>query len=176
MGIGRIHRLDGVCVPDLTIADPAIPVPLSAFLTNDVVCKHDVWQFGGNNAAQPTLLIPICGFLTAIPDDFDSAPAIEGILTATITSGNFRIGFRYRITTTTGSLDNAAWQESDEVTVAAPAAAGDRCTFSISPSTPANFIPGRSMQFEIFRDGADASDDVAGSLFLLGADLTYTTI
>ena len=71
------------------------------------------------------------------------------------------------------SLDQAGTQESVNANDTAPSAIHERMEITI-PLTDANFAPGDEVEFELFRDGADAGDLMAGPAILLDALFEWT--
>lgn len=147
--------------------------PYTILATNDVWGLM-VWRFGSSNAAQPTTRIGLRGQFT-VPQNYAGTASFIPIWTATVTSGNVVWDFDYR--TVSGddavSLDQSGTEESITVTDAAPSAANRRLTPSLSP-TSANFTAGETVEFELFRDGADGNDTMAASAILFELIFQYS--
>lgn len=146
--------------------------PYSVLATNDVWGLM-IWRFGASNAAQPTTRIGLRGQFT-VPQNYVGTASFKPIWTATLTSGNVAWDLDYRTVggDDTTSLDQAGTEESITVTDTAPGAAHRRLTPSLSP-TSANFAAGETIEFEFFRDGADAADTLAGSAILVDLLFQY---
>lgn len=146
-----------------------------------ILATNDVWQFlivrfGLSNAAQPTTRIGLHGQFT-VPQNYVGNAAFRPIWTSTITSGNVVWDLDYR--TVNGddaeSFDQASNEQSITVTDVAPTAAHRRLTPTLTP-TAANFSAGETVEFTLFRDGADGSDTMAGSSILIDLLFQYTDI
>ena len=152
--------------------DPVFPASLSQFGSNDV-WDHDVLVFGGNNAAQPTVRTGISGRIQ-VPDDYVGTAQIVFIWTATLTAGDVVWDFDYRTVAgnDANSLDQAGTEEAVTVTDTAPGASLRRMEVAVN-LTSANLAAGETLQFNLYRDGADAADTMAGSALLVDALLRY---
>lgn len=146
--------------------------PYSILATNDV-WDHLVWRFGSDNTAQPTTRHGIYG-LFEVPQDYVDTANIVIVWTATLTSGNVVWDFDYRAVggNDTESLDQSGTQESVSGTDAAPSAAHERLEVTIA-LTDGNLAAGDTVEFYLPRDGADASDTMAGSALLFEAFFEY---
>lgn len=136
--------------------------PYENLATNDV-WKMLVWRFSenGDNATQPTTRIGLRGQFT-VPQNYVGTAAVIPVWTATGTSGNCVWDLDYRAIggNDTESMDQTGTQGSVSVTDAAPSAAHERLTPSLSP-TSTHFAAGDTVEFELFRDGTDAADTMA---------------
>ncbi len=136
-----------------------------------ILATNDVWgyliaRFGASNAAAPTTRIGLRGSFD-VPQNYVGTAKIIIHWTSTLTSGDVAWDIDYRAIggDDTESLDQAGTQESATVTDTAPSAANERQTATIT-LTSANLAAGDTVQFELFRDGADAADTLAGSAML----------
>lgn len=151
--------------------------PYSILATNDV-WPFLIFRFGLSNAAAPTTRIGLYGS-TPIPDNYTAAsataPIITPVWTATLTSGDVVWDFDYRAVggNDTESLDQAGTQEAVTLTDTAPGAANRRLTPTVALTT-ANLLAGDTLEWGLFRDGADAADTMAGSAILVDLLLTYS--
>lgn len=147
--------------------------PYSILATNDVWGLL-IYRFGLSNAAQPTTRIGLRGQFT-VPQNYSSAAVVIPVWTTTLTSGDVVWDLDYRAVggDDAESLDQAGTQESVTVTDTAPSAAHERLTPSLNP-TDGNFAPGDTVLFELFRDGADAADTMAGSAILFDLIFQYS--
>lgn len=136
--------------------------PYDVLATNDQ-WRHAILRMGANNAAQPTLKAGVYGAFT-VPKNFVGTAKIIIVWTATLTSGNVVFDFDYRTVggDDTTSLDQAGTEEAVTGTDAAPTAANRRLELSID-LTSANFAADDLVEFYFARDGANASDTMAGS-------------
>jgi hypothetical protein len=144
-----------------------------------VLATNDVWgllvyRFGSSNAAQPTTRIGLRGQFT-VPQNYVGTAKIIPVWTATVTSGNVAWDCDYRTVggDDTTSLDQTGNEESITVTDAAPGAAHRRLIPQLSP-TSANFAAGETVEFELFRDGADAADTMAASAIVFDLLFQYS--
>ncbi|KKL73892.1 hypothetical protein LCGC14_2070340 [marine sediment metagenome] len=141
--------------------------PYSILATNDV-WQHNIFRFDqdGNNNAQISTRVGVYGIFT-VPQNYVGSPIIIPVWTATVITGNCVWDFDYRAIggNDTESLDQATAQESVTVTDAAPSAAHERLTPSLSP-TAGNFAAGNTVEFLLVVDGTDASDTLAGARLL----------
>lgn len=149
----------------------------SRLATNDV-WPYGVFNFGGtiaNNTA-PTTRIGLYGNCQ-IPNNLNVAGTVTiiPVWTASVITNDVVWDFDYRVVggNDTTSLDQSGVEESDTVTDTAPGAAWRRLTPSITPTT-ANFTPGATLQWGLFRDGTDAADTMAGTAVLVDLILQYT--
>lgn len=152
--------------------DPAFTQPYSILATNDV-WKHNVWIFGSNNAAQPSVRILIYRTFE-VPSDYVGNPIWVINWTATLTSGNvvWDLDSRTVAGNDTASLDQASTEAALTVTDAAPTAANRRLEATIT-ATAAHFTAGETVEFAFGRDGADAADTMAGSGILFDLGFRY---
>lgn len=146
--------------------------PYSNLATNDV-WGGLIWRFGLSNAAQPTTRIGLYGFFV-VPQNYVGTAAIIPVWTATGTSGNCVWDLDYRAVggNDSESMDQSGTQESVSVTDAAPSAAHERLTPSMSP-TSGNFAAGDMVEWKLFRDGTDGSDTMALSAILFDLLFQY---
>lgn len=148
--------------------------PYSELATNDV-WGGLIFRFGASNSAQPTTRIGLTGRFI-VPADYVSGATFVVHWTSTAVTGNVVWDLDYR--TVSGddatSMDQTGAEESITVTDAAPTAAHRRLTATLSP-TAANFAPGETVEFTIFRDGTDAADTLAASAVLFDAYFQYST-
>jgi hypothetical protein len=149
--------------------------PFTVLATNDV-WGFLIWRFGDSNAAQPTTRIGLRGVFV-VPENYVGTAKIVLIWTATITAGNVVWDFDYRTVAgdDVSSLDQAGTEQSITVTDAAPTAALRQLVVELTP-TAANFAAGETVEFELFRDGADAADTMAGSAILVDAFFQYSDV
>lgn len=162
LGIGTVPDTSGNCWQE----------PYTILATNDVWGML-IYRFGSSNAAEPTTRIGLRGRFT-VPKNYVGSAALVVAWTATITSGNVVWDFDYRAVggDDTESLDQSGNQESVSVTDAAPTAAHRRLEVTIN-LTAGNFAADDTVEFEFFRDGADANDTMAGSGILVDLYFQY---
>jgi hypothetical protein len=136
-----------------------------------VLASNDVWgrlicRFGSSNSEQPTVRMGLRGGFV-VPQDYVDTANIVIVWTATLTAGNVVWDFDYRAVggNDAESLDQAGTQESVSVTDAAPGTAYYRLAVTVAV-TDGNFAAGDEVEFELFRDGTDGSDTMAGSAIL----------
>ncbi len=148
--------------------------PFAVLATNDV-WSGMVYRFGSSNAAAPTTRIGLTGFFR-VPDDYVGTCKIIPKWTATLTSGDVAWDLDYRTVSgnDTTSLDQSGTEESVTVTDTAPGAALRQLLPELSP-TSANFAAGETVEWTLFRDGADAADTMAGSAILIDLLFQYAT-
>lgn len=139
--------------------------PYSAKATNDL---FDMLVLTFNDAAAR---IGVAGMFR-VPDNYVGTPKLVIEWTSTATAGNVVWDFDYRGVATGESLDPATAQEQVTVTDAAPASAHNRETAEIA-LTGGNLAAGDLVEFELFRDGADASDTMAAAAILFNAYFQY---
>lgn len=170
MATHRINILGAGTVPDTS--GNCWQEPYTILATNDVWGML-IYRFGSSNAAEPTTRIGLRGRFT-VPKNYVGTAVLVIVWTATITSGNVVWDFDYRAVTgnDTESLDQSGNQESVTVTDAAPGAANRRLEVTIS-LTSANFAADDTVEFELFRDGVDAADTMAGSAILVDLLFQY---
>jgi|SRR3990170_855171 len=109
-----------------------------------------------------------------VPDDYIGVSAsIELIWGTTATTGDARLEFDYTAIADNESLDPSADQESVGATATVPGTARLRETTTLT-LTPGNFAAGDWVEGQIVRDGADAADTLAASLYLIGATFIGT--
>lgn len=143
-----------------------------------ILATNDVWgllvfRFGSSNAAEPTTRIGLRGQFN-VPKNYVGTASIIVVWTATVTTGNVVWDLDYRAVggNDSESLDQAGTQESVTVTDAAPGAANRRLEASLS-LTSANLAADDTVEFELFRDGADAADTMAASGILFDVLFQY---
>lgn len=144
--------------------------PYSIKATNDV-WKRLVCVF--NDTATR---IGLAGGFT-VPKNYAGGAKIIVVWTSTATSGNCRWEFDYRTVAgdDSASLDQAGTEESAGVTDAAPTAAHNRLEASIS-LTAGNLSGDEEVEFELFRDGADAADTMAAAALLFSLMFEYVDV
>lgn len=151
--------------------------PLSTLQTNEV-WPFLIFNFGGtiaNNAA-PTTRIGLYG-QCQIPQNLIASPVIIPVWTASITTGDVKWEFDYRVVdgNDTESLDQVGVEESVGATDTAPSAAWERLTPTMA-LTLANLHPGATLQWALFRDGTDAADTMAATAILVDLLLQYADV
>lgn len=177
MATRRISIYPGLLPDPADATDPPFWQPYTILATNDVWARP-ILRFGSNNAAQPTTRIEAHGAF-AVPQDYPASPTSANIIvvwTSTLTTGNVVWDVDYRAVggDDTESFDQTGTQETVTATDAAPSAANERMAVTID-LTHGNFVAGDDVQFLIARDGADASDTLAGSALLMGLYFEYDT-
>ena len=144
--------------------------PYSIKATNDV-WKRLVCVF--NDTATR---IGLAGGLT-VPKNYVGNAKIIVVWTSTATTGNCRWEFDYRTVggDDTTSLDQTGTEESVGVTDAAPGAAHRRLEAPMT-LTATNLSVDEEVEFELFRDGADAADTMAAAALVFAALFEYTDV
>jgi len=133
----------------------------------DIKATNDVWKF-------PVLIFNDTGTRIGahgtfrIPKSFVGSPKIYFVWTTTATSGNAVWDFDYRAIggDDAESLDQSGTQEALTVTDAAPGAALRRLQASVNLAA-ANLAIDDTVEFAVFRDGADAADTLSAALILV---------
>lgn len=148
--------------------------PYGVLATNEashgdrIICR-----FGANNAAEPTVKHGFYGGFV-VPKNYASTAVLVVVWTSTLTTGAVVWDFDYRTVggDDTTSLDQATAEESVTVTDTAPGAAHRRMSPTIS-MTDGNFTADDEVEFFFARDGASASDTLAGSALLFSLAFQY---
>lgn len=137
---------------------------------------NDVWQFLAFVFADTGTRDGLRGLLR-VPEDYVGTAQINLYWTAGVTTGNVVWDLDYRAVAPgdAESMDQAGTQESVTVTDASPTAAHNLLK-AVLTITDANLSPGDLVEFEIFRDGANASDDMAAAAILFHAELQYSDV
>jgi hypothetical protein len=112
------------------------------------------------------------GGVFQVPQNYVGTPKIGVAVAAVPTTGAWRFEFDYTSIADGESSDPSADQESVGATVTVPGTARLLDVQEIA-LTAGNFAAGDWVQFSIVRDGTDAADTLAASLFLLGAYFSY---
>lgn len=109
-----------------------------------------------------------------VPQNYVGSAAIVPVWSSIANTGNAVWDFEYRAVggDDAESLDQATPQESVSVTDAAPSVANERNTPQLS-LTSVNLSPGDTVEFELFRDGADANDTMAAAALLFDLLFQY---
>lgn len=174
MATHRVSILGASTVPDTS--GNCWQEPYTILATNDVWGLL-VFRFGSSNAAQPTTRIGLRGQFN-VPKNYVGTAKLIVVWTATVTTGDVVWDFDYDAISgnDTESLDQAAPpQEAVTGTDTAPGAANRRLELSIT-LTAGNFAADDTVEFELFRDGADAADTMAASAILFGAFFEYADV
>lgn len=138
--------------------------PYSRLATNDF-WKHLIIRIDedGTNSAQLTTRAGFY-FTFTVPQNYVGSPKIFIVWTATVTTGDavFDVDYRAVGGDDAESLDQATAQESLTVTDAAPSAAHERNTPSVS-LTAANLAAGDTVEMFVGCDGTDGADTLAAA-------------
>lgn len=112
-----------------------------------------------------------------VPKNYVGSGKIIVVWTSTATTGNCRWEFDYRTVggDDTTSLDQTTTEESAVVTDAAPTAAHRRLEAQIT-LTAANLAADEEVEFELFRDGADAADTMAAAAIVFAVLFEYADV
>lgn len=148
--------------------------PYSILATNDF-WKYLVLRFDENGNNNTQISTKVSGHATLlVPQNYVGTPKIYPVWTSTVITGNNVWDVDYRAVggDDAESLDQATAQESLTVTDAAPSAAHERNTPSVSP-TGSNLAAGDTVQLVVSVDGADAADTLAGARILHGVIFEY---
>lgn len=139
--------------------------------STNLVWKHGIWRFKDTSTR-----IGLYGSVD-IPPNYNPAGTTSLIVvpTSIATLGAMVWDLDYRAVGghDTESLDQSGNQESVSVTVAAPGGPWRRLEGSVA-LTAANIAPNDTLEFGLFRDGSDATDNLPGDVFLSRAFLQYT--
>lgn len=143
------------------------------FEPQDIKATNDVWRAGvavfNDTAARDGLR----GRFN-VPKNYVGTAKLIIVWTTTATSGDVEWDFDYRAVggNDVESLDQTGNQESVNSNDTAPSAAFERMEIAIT-LTAGNFAVDDTVQFEIFRDGADAGDTIAAAVLLFDAFFEY---
>ncbi len=112
-----------------------------------------------------------------MPENYVGSPVVRVRWTTTKTTGDVVWDFDYRAVggDDAESLDQAGTQEAVTVTDSAPSAAHERLNVTVA-LTAGNFAAGDTVEFLLARDGADASDTLAGVAMLHEAFFEYSDV
>jgi hypothetical protein len=110
-----------------------------------------------------------------VPQNYVGSANLVIVWTSTATSGDVEFDFDYRAVggNDTESLDQATAQESVNSNDTAPSATDERMEISIS-LTDGNFAAGDTVQYKLYRDGADAGDTLAAAVTVHEVFFEYT--
>jgi hypothetical protein len=149
--------------------------PYTVLATNDV-WGFLVWRFGAANDAAPTTRIGLRGMFR-VPTNYVDTAVILVEWTSTLTSNDVEWDFDYRAIggDDAESMDQSGTQESVNNNDTAPSAAHERLVCSLD-ITDANLAAGDLVEFELFRDGTDGGDTLAGSAIVFGAYFSYADV
>ncbi len=111
----------------------------------------------------------------AIPKNYVGAPKVIVVWTAAATSGDVEWDVDYRAVggDDAESLDQSGTQETVNQNDTAPSAAHERMEASLA-LTAGNFAVDDEVEFELFRDGADAGDTMAAAAIVFGVFFEYS--
>lgn len=107
-----------------------------------------------------------------VPQNYFGTPKIRVFVATTATSGDWRYEFDYTAIADGESTDPSSDQESVGSTVTVPGTARLLDVQDIA-LTAGNFAAGDLVQFSIVRDGADAADTLAATLYLIKAQFVF---
>lgn len=114
-----------------------------------------------------------------VPKNYVGSPNIIVEWTSTVTTNRVRWEFDYRAVggSDTESMDQAGTQQSVGVTTASgsPSAVNEKMTATMA-LTAANLAVDDQVEFELFRDGTDATDDKVGAAILFEALFEYADV
>ncbi len=166
------HQVDALGGPNPSGggAGAVFPEPYAIKATNDK-WNPLVWVFN-DTATKDGLHARF-----VVPQDYVGSPVFIPVWTATVTSGNVALELQYRAVggDDAESLDQSTAQETLTVTDAAPSAAHERNTPSMS-ATAANIAAGDLVELILFRDGTSGSDTMASALILFGLIFQYADV
>lgn len=170
MATRHVHDLQKGARPDTT--GECYEEPYGITDTNGVWSDMPVVRFGASAGAAPTVRHGFQGQIR-VPDDYDNGGDIELVWTSPITSGDVVWDAQCREVAgnDTTSLDQSGTQASVTATDTAPGATDRRMTTTLALGL--TLTPGATLEFGIYRDGADAADTMAGPAILLSASLVY---
>ena len=158
MATHRISILGANTIPDTT--GRAFFEPYSVKATNDIF-KHLVGVLNDPSASQ------VHGFYGQfpIPKNYVGTASVIVVWTSTATTGNFNSRFQYRAVggDDSESLDQATFQETIEVTDAAPSAAHERMEASFAV-TAGNFAADDTVTFLYERFDESGVDTLAAAV------------
>jgi hypothetical protein len=111
----------------------------------------------------------------AVPRDFVGSPKIIVVWTSTATTGDVEWDFDYRAVggDDVESLDQSGVSESVNVNDTAPSAGHERMEAVLS-LTASNLSADDSVEFALFRDGADAGDTMAAAAIVENVLFEYS--
>lgn len=143
--------------------------PYTVAATNDLFA-HPIIRFADPAASQAHGIYGVF----EVPQNYVGTAAIVLRWTSTATSGNCRWEFSYRAISgdDAESLDQASFQETVAVTDAAPSAAHERNTPSMS-LTSANLAAGDTVEFFLKRTDDSGVDTMAADALLHDAMFSY---
>jgi hypothetical protein len=141
-----------------------------------VKATNDVWGGLVTIFNDTATRLGLRGFVS-VPKNYNSGGTTKIVVvwTSTATSGNVVWDADYRAVTgdDSESLDQTSNQESVTVTDAAPGAANRRLE-ALMTLTAGNLAAGDTLEWELFRDGANGSDTMAAAAILFDVLLEYT--
>lgn len=110
-----------------------------------------------------------------VPKNYVGSANLIIVWTTTATSGDVEWDFDYRAVggNDTESLDQSGTQESVNSNDTAPSAVHERMEISIA-LTDGNFASDDEVEFEFFRDGADAGDTMAAAAIVFALFFEYS--
>ena len=168
MATHRVPVLGPATIPDTS--GSVFAAPYTVYATNDA-WRGSVFVF-----ADTATRIGLHGRFS-VPRNYVGTPSIVIEWTSTATSGNVVWDVDYRAIggDNAESFDQATAQQSVTVTDAAPTAAHNRLEVSVA-ITAANLAIDDTVEFILYRDGADAADTMAAAALLFGVYLQYADV
>lgn len=166
MATHRVPILDWSMSPDST--------GNVTFEPYDIKATNDVWKALVGVYADTNTRLGLRGRFN-VPKNYVGTAKLVAVWTSTATSGNVVWDCDYRAVggNDAESLDQTSNQESVTVTDAAPGAANRRLE-ALLTLTSANLAVDDTVEFELFRDGADGADTMAAAALLFDLLFEYS--
>lgn len=150
----------------------------------EILATNDKWKLDilrvdediNNNAQLSTKVVFARGSFR-VPADYVSNAKIVIQWTSTKTTGDIYFGADLRTVGGDGttSLDQATAEESVNVTDSMAATAHFRMEATLT-LTGGNYSPGETVEFELFMDGTQGADTLAGARILFSAFFCYDNV
>lgn len=108
-----------------------------------------------------------------VPEEYVSTPKILVPWTSTATAGDIVLDLDYRAVAIGESMNQAAQETNVTVTDDAPLTTLFLLEAILTP-TAGNFAAGDEVQYEVFRDSGDVSDDMGAAIICFGIYFEYS--
>ena len=108
-----------------------------------------------------------------VPPDYVGSAVISGVINSSATTGDVVLDLSYIVLAVNGAMGGSLTRTTDTITVALSTTAFGLTLFSFT-LTATDFVAGRTVLFEIFRDQTEAADDLAVEMILWSAKFEYS--